>query len=79
MSEETIRKLITEQFNQKHILKDIAVDQDFFEVGASSLSIVDLQIQIEQALKLSVPTSDLMRDPTLGRWIAAYAQVAERT
>lgn len=78
MSKESIRKLITELFNQKQMLRDIAVDQDFFEVGASSLSIVDLQIQIEQALNVSVPTAELMRDPTLGGWVAAYAQAAER-
>jgi acyl carrier protein len=78
MSDESIRKLITELFNQRPMLRDIAADQDFFEVGASSLTIVDLQIQIEAALNVSVPTSELMRRATLDGWIGAYAQAEVR-
>lgn len=78
MSETSIRKLITELFSQRPILKDIAADRDFFEVGASSLTILDLQIQIEQALNASLPTAELMRRPTLDGWVAAYAQAEAR-
>ncbi|HEY0685566.1 MAG TPA: acyl carrier protein [Steroidobacter sp.] len=78
MTQTSIRKLIVELFNQRPMLKDIDADQDFFEVGASSLTIVDLQIQIEEALNVSVPTSELMRQPTLAGWTAAYAQAAAR-
>jgi acyl carrier protein len=78
MSQTSIRELITELFNQKPMLRGIAADQDFFEVGASSLTIVDLQIQIEQALNVSVPTSELMRHPTLSGWVAAYARSEAR-
>lgn len=78
MSETSIRKLIVELFNQRPMLKDIAADQDFFDVGASSLTIVDLQIQIEEALNVTVPTSELMSQPTLAGWVAAYAQAAAR-
>jgi len=74
MSETSIRELITGLFGRKPILADITADQDFFEVGVSSLTILDLQIQIEQALSVSVPTSELMRHATLNGWIAAYVQ-----
>lgn len=78
MSQTSIRELITELFSQKPMLRGIAADQDFFEVGASSLTIVDLQIQIEQALNVSVPTSELMRHPTLSGWVAAYVDSKQR-
>ena len=68
-----IRNTITDLFSSKPILKDIAADQDFFDVGASSLTIVDLQIQIEEALQVAVPTAQLMANPTLDAWVAAYA------
>lgn len=73
MSDSTIRNTIIEFFRSRPLLQDIAPHQDFFDVGASSLTIVDLQIQIEEALKVSVPTSVLMGNPTLDGWVAAYS------
>jgi acyl carrier protein len=78
MSETSIRKLITELFSQKPVLRGITADQDFFEIGASSLTVLDLQIQIEQALNVSVPTSELMSHPTIDGWVAAYAHAGAR-
>ena len=73
MSDTIVRHTITELFSSKPILQDITGDQDFFDVGASSLTIVDLQIQIEEALKVAVPTSELMGNPTLDGWVAIYS------
>lgn len=75
MAEQKIRETILEFFKDKPALEDISADQDFFDVGASSLTIVDLQIQIEEALKIEVPTSVLMSNPTLNGWVSAYAKV----
>ncbi len=72
MSNKNIRETITDIFNEKPILANIAPDQDFFDVGASSLTVVDLQIQIEKALGIEVDTSKLMTDPTIDGWVAAY-------
>jgi acyl carrier protein len=69
---EEIRNAITKTFNDKPILKDIEADQDFFDLGASSLTVVDLQIQIEKLLDLAVETSKLMAMPTLNGWVEAY-------
>ena len=59
---ETIRTI----FNGKPILKDIDNDQDFFDIGASSLTVVDMQMQ----------TSTLMKNPTINGWANAYSEVA---
>jgi acyl carrier protein len=69
---ETIRTI----FNGKPILKDIDNDQDFFDIGASSLTVVDMQMQIEKNLGFSVPTSTLMKNPTINGWANAYSEVA---
>lgn len=74
MTSADVRNTIIKLFGEKPILCNIEPDQDFFDVGASSLTIVDLQIQIEDVLKRSVPTAHLMGNPTLNSWVAAYTQ-----
>lgn len=69
-----LRQMIIDLFNNKPILRNIATDLDFFDVGASSLTIVDLQLQVESALGVSVPTSKLMANPTIDGWVSLYAQ-----
>jgi acyl carrier protein len=75
MSEINVRKLIMDFLSEKPVLKDISPDQDFFDVGASSLTIVDLQIQLEEKLKKEVPTATLMSNPTVDGWVSAYAAI----
>ncbi|MDP5142186.1 acyl carrier protein [Rheinheimera baltica] len=72
MSEHEIKTIILNAFKSKSILGNIAPDQDFFDVGASSLTVVDLQIQIEEQLQRSVPTSKLMANPTINGWVEHY-------
>lgn len=68
----SIRQTIADFLAKKAIFQDIDDDQDFFEIGASSLTIVELQIQIEKSLNRSVPTSELMLNPTLSGWVTTY-------
>jgi aryl carrier-like protein len=72
-----VRQIITGLFKQKGILSNIRSDQDFFDVGASSLTIVDLQLQVESALGRTVATSELMANPTIDGWVQLYAQSEE--
>jgi D-alanine--poly(phosphoribitol) ligase subunit 2 len=51
-------------------------DEDFFEHGASSLAVIQMQIRIEEALQVTVPTSDLMAQPTINDWIRLYTHRA---
>jgi D-alanine--poly(phosphoribitol) ligase subunit 2 len=44
----------------------INLEDDFFDLGASSLTIVELQIQLENVLGLTAPTSSLMSSPSTG-------------
>ena len=67
-----LKALILDKFREKSILESVGEDQDFFDVGASSLTIVDLQLAIEEVLKVSVPTSKLMEKPTIGGWVELY-------
>ncbi|WP_444997361.1 acyl carrier protein [Aliikangiella sp. IMCC44359] len=76
MTEVNIREKIMNVLEQKPILKDIGSDQDFFDVGASSLTIVDMQMQLEEMLNLSVPTSKLMSNPTVDGWVSTYADAS---
>lgn len=76
MTGSDLHTLILGKFREKPILESVGEDQDFFDLGASSLTIVDLQLAIEQVLKVSVPTSKLMEKPTIEAWVQLYqAQV----
>ncbi|GAA80874.1 MULTISPECIES: acyl carrier protein [unclassified Pseudoalteromonas] len=72
MGEIKINEVIKGIFKEKPIFDGISQEQDFFDIGASSLTVVDLQIQIEDALNIEVPTSKLMENPTLKGWVASY-------
>ena len=73
MSPENIREVILEVVREKDVLASISEEQDFFDRGASSLTVVDMQLQIEEAIGRTVPTSTLMLQPTINGWIIAYS------
>lgn len=52
--------------------QNIGENDDFFDFGISSLSVVELQLKIEEALEVKIPTSKLMANPTLSGWTALY-------
>jgi D-alanine--poly(phosphoribitol) ligase subunit 2 len=56
---------------------DLRPDEDFFDRGATSLTIVELQIRVEEELQLQVPTSKLMAAPSVNGWAEAYRAVAD--
>lgn len=74
MNSTEISEIIISLFKQKEIMKDISVDDDFFDLGVSSLTVVELQIVIEKALGKSVSTSLLMGAPTISEWISVYTE-----
>lgn len=74
MNSQSIRQIITDFLTKKPIFQGLEDDQDFFDIGASSLTIVDLQVQIEKSLNRAVPTSVLMLNPTVDGWVSAYLE-----
>jgi aryl carrier-like protein len=42
----------------------------------SSLAVIQMQIRIEEALNVTVPTSSLMEQPTINDWISLYSRKA---
>lgn len=77
MNVENIKQSILSKFREKEIMKDLTEDEDFFDLGVSSLTIVELQIVIEKELKLAVATSTLMGSPTVKEWVDVYTQKAK--
>ena len=77
--EANIRETILGLFRQKNQLKHLGEDDRFFELGVSSLTIIELQIGVEEVLGVTVPTSELMRLETIRGWIETYsAKVQQR-
>ncbi len=55
---------------------DLQDDEEFFDRGANSLTVVEMQIKLEKKLPVQVPTSDLMAAPSIQGWIDTYTQAA---
>lgn len=73
---EQIAATIREVCRREELLGGMPEDEDFFDYGVSSLAVIQMQIRIEEALKVTVPTSDLMGQPTIGDWISLYTHRA---
>ena len=74
MSDADVRAIVLGVIQSKPSLQNLAGDQDFFDAGVSSLTVIDMQIQIEEKLSVTVPTSHLMANPTMDGWVAAYIE-----
>ncbi len=75
-SNERIATAIREVCRRDELLADMPEDADFFDNGVSSLAVIQMQIRIEEALHVTVPTSDLMGQPTINDWISLYTRSA---
>jgi D-alanine--poly(phosphoribitol) ligase subunit 2 len=75
---ERIAATIKEVCRRDELLAGMAEDEDFFDHGVSSLAVIQMQIRIEEALNVTVPTSDLMGQPTINDWISLYIRGRQR-
>jgi D-alanine--poly(phosphoribitol) ligase subunit 2 len=73
---EQIAATVREVCQREELLAGVAEDEDFFDHGASSLAVIQMQIRIEEALQVTVATSDLMEQPTINDWINLYTRSA---
>jgi D-alanine--poly(phosphoribitol) ligase subunit 2 len=73
---EQIAAIIREVCRREELLADMPADEDFFDHGVSSLAVIQMQIRIEEALRVTVPTSELMGQPTINDWISLYTRSA---
>lgn len=75
---EKVRETVLGLIKQKKNMQGIGEDDNFFDLGVSSLTIIELQIAIEEALDVTIPTSQLMRMNTIRSWVEAYAAAYEK-
>ena len=73
MQTDQLRQVIRELAGAALTREDIESKDDFFDLGASSLTIVELQVQLEARLGLTAPTSLLLRSPSIQGWVGVYA------
>ena len=74
MSDADVRTIVLGVIQSKPSLQHLPGDQDFFDAGVSSLTVIDMQLQIEEKLGVTVPTSHLMANPMIDGWVAAYIE-----
>ncbi len=72
MNKESIENIIFNIFREKKFLGNLEKNDDFFDLGVSSLTIIELQIMVEEALEVEVLTNVLMSSPTIKEWVDVY-------
>lgn len=75
---EQIRKTIVALFKARDTLQHIGLDDDYFDQGVSSLTIIGLQIDLEKELGVNIETRELMSLFTINQWIDAYTTRVQR-
>jgi acyl carrier protein len=68
-----VNNVILSLFHAKNAFRDIGVNDDYFDRGVSSLTIIGLQIEVEERLGVVMDTTDLMGFSTINQWVDAYA------
>jgi acyl carrier protein len=71
---EKVASKILSLFRGKEVMRDVGEEDNFFDLGVSSLTVVELQILVEKALSVAVSTSELMGAPTIKQWIDLYTK-----
>jgi acyl carrier protein len=73
-----VKDIVVATFKEKPSFAAIGLDDDYFDLGVSSLTIVGLQIAIEEKLRVAIETRELMRFSTINQWIDAYVRQAKQ-
>jgi acyl carrier protein len=79
MTPQEIRDVIVSLFKEKENFKSIELDDDYFDLGVSSLTIVGLQVKVEERLGVSLSTRELMGLSTINQWVESYTAKAEQS
>ena len=61
-------------FDEKGIFNGIGHNENYFDLGISSLTIVEMQVKVESLLKINVDTSKLMTLSTINDWVKIYSE-----
>ncbi|HEY6927953.1 MAG TPA: acyl carrier protein [Steroidobacteraceae bacterium] len=72
MTPQEIKDVIVSLFKEKENFKNIDLDDDYFDLGVSSLTIVGLQVKVEERLGVSLSTRELMGLSTINQWVDTY-------
>jgi len=76
MTPQQIKDVIVSEFKVKESFRNIDLDADYFDLGVSSLTIVGLQVRVEEKLGVNLSTRELMGLSTINQWVATYVAKA---
>ncbi|HEX7645167.1 MAG TPA: acyl carrier protein [Burkholderiaceae bacterium] len=77
MNQAEIKDVIGTLFKENDSFENIGFDEDYFDKGISSLTIIGFQVKVEEKLGFTVETRDLMSFATVNQWIDAYTKKSE--
>ncbi|MEG4322162.1 MULTISPECIES: amino acid adenylation domain-containing protein [unclassified Microcoleus] len=59
-------KLLADIWQQMFLISPVSRDDDFFELGGDSLSVVSFLVKLKQEFGVSIPLSNFVNEPSLG-------------
>lgn len=72
MNAAEVKELIVSLFKESENFKSIGLDDEYYTLGVSSLTVIGLQIRVEEKLGVALETRELMSFSTINEWISAY-------
>jgi acyl carrier protein len=73
MNTEIVASLVLREFRDREALRDLKGEDNIFDYGVSSLTVVQVQAAIESVLQIELPTKILMKYPTANEWSKRYS------
>ncbi|MBD8529978.1 MULTISPECIES: acyl carrier protein [unclassified Massilia] len=72
MNAAEVKELIVSLFKESESFRSIGLDDDYYTLGVSSLTVIGLQIRVEEKVDVALETRELMSFSTINEWIEAY-------
>jgi acyl carrier protein len=71
-----IKNTIVNVFKENENFKNLELEENYLNLGISSLTIISLQIDVEEKLGINIGTRELMGFSTINQWIKIYTEKA---
>jgi len=72
MNAAEVKELIVSLFKESESFRSIGLDDEYYTLGVSSLTVISLQIRVEEKVDVALETRELMSFSTINDWIRAY-------
>ena len=77
MKPDALKTLIRTTWAKALAVEEVGDHQDFFDLGATSITVIDVQYTIEEQTGLNISASALFERPTVDGWAQIISDLSE--